>query len=43
MEEAMSLQTLQGDCRDTLKQIPDGTVQMCVTSPPYLTRFRIVV
>ena len=31
----MSLQTLQGDCRDTLATIPTGTVQMCVTSPPY--------
>jgi DNA modification methylase len=27
--------TLQGDCRDTLKTIPSGTVQCCVTSPPY--------
>ena len=26
---------LHGDCRETLRQIPDGTVQMCVTSPPY--------
>jgi DNA modification methylase len=26
---------LLGDCRETLKQIPDGTVQCCVTSPPY--------
>jgi len=33
--DAVSLQTLQGDCRDTLKQIPDGTVQCCVTSIPY--------
>jgi site-specific DNA-methyltransferase (cytosine-N4-specific) len=35
MGGTMSLQTLQGDCRDTLKSIPAGTVQMCVTSPPY--------
>jgi DNA modification methylase len=27
--------TLQGDCRDTLKTIPSGTIQCCVTSPPY--------
>jgi DNA modification methylase len=33
--DAVSLQTLQGDCRDTLATIPTGTVQMCVTSPPY--------
>ena len=26
---------LLGDCRETLKTIPDGTVQCCVTSPPY--------
>ena len=26
---------LYGDCRETLKQIDSGTVQMCVTSPPY--------
>lgn len=26
---------LQGDCRDTLKTIPTGTVHCCVTSPPY--------
>ena len=29
------LQILTGDCRETLKTIPDGTVQCCVTSPPY--------
>ncbi len=26
---------LVGDCRKLLQQIPDGTLQMCVTSPPY--------
>jgi DNA modification methylase len=26
---------LLGDCRETLRAIPDGTVQTCVTSPPY--------
>ena len=31
----MSVTILHGDCRDTLKQIPDGTVHCCVTSPPY--------
>jgi DNA modification methylase len=29
------IQVLHGDCRDTLKTIPAGTVQCCVTSPPY--------
>jgi len=32
---ADSLTVLQGDCRETLKQIPDGSCQMAVTSPPY--------
>ena len=27
--------TLVGDCRETLKQIPDNFVQTCITSPPY--------
>jgi DNA modification methylase len=31
----MSIQVLHGDVRETLRQIPSGTVQMCVTSPPY--------
>lgn len=26
---------LQGDCRDVLKTLPSGSVQCCVTSPPY--------
>ena len=25
----------QGDCLDVLRGIPDGSVQCCVTSPPY--------
>lgn len=29
------IRILTGDCRETLKTIPDGTVQCCVTSPPY--------
>jgi len=29
------MKILQGDCREKLKEIPDGTVQCCVTSPPY--------
>jgi DNA modification methylase len=32
----MSIRILTGDCRDVLKQIPDRTVQMVCTSPPYL-------
>lgn len=30
-----TLNILQGDCRETLKAIPDGTFHMAVTSPPY--------
>ena len=29
------LQILTGDCRETLKTLPDASVQCCVTSPPY--------
>ena len=28
-------QVFIGDCRETLKDVPDKSVQMCVTSPPY--------
>lgn len=27
--------TICGDCLDILKELPDGIVQICVTSPPY--------
>ena len=29
------LQILIGDCRDQMRSIPDGSVNTCVTSPPY--------
>lgn len=31
----MTVRILTGDCRDVLKTLPDGSVQCCVTSPPY--------
>ena len=31
----MSWELLQGDVLDKLAEIEDGTVQCCVTSPPY--------
>ena len=31
----MSVEILQGDCRDILKTMPDQSVNCCVTSPPY--------
>ncbi len=31
----MSVRILVGDCRARLADIPDGSVQTCVTSPPY--------
>ena len=31
----MTVTILQGDCRDILPTLPDASVQMCVTSPPY--------
>jgi DNA modification methylase len=24
-----------GDCRELLRELPDGCVQTCITSPPY--------
>lgn len=33
MVERLSI--LQGDCRETLKTLPNASVQCCVTSPPY--------
>jgi DNA modification methylase len=31
----MTVRILHGDCRDTLKTLPDASVHACVTSPPY--------
>lgn len=31
----MTVKILLGDCRDTLKTLPDQSVHTCVTSPPY--------
>jgi DNA modification methylase len=31
----MTAKVLQGDCRETLKTLPDSSVNCCVTSPPY--------
>jgi DNA modification methylase len=31
----VSVRILIGDCRDTLRDLPDGCVQTVVTSPPY--------
>lgn len=31
----MSVDIIVGDCRQTLKALPDESVQCCVTSPPY--------
>jgi DNA modification methylase len=31
----MSVQIIQGDCREALKTLPGASVQCCVTSPPY--------
>lgn len=32
----MTVRVLAGDCRDLLPTLPAGSVQACVTSPPYL-------
>jgi len=31
----MSIEILEGNCLDTLKQLPDECVNTCITSPPY--------
>jgi DNA modification methylase len=31
----VSVEILHGDCRETLKTLPEGSVHCCVTSPPY--------
>jgi len=31
----MNIEILQGDCVNKLKELPDASVQCCVTSPPY--------
>jgi len=31
----MTIRIIQGDCRDVLKTLLDGSVHCCVTSPPY--------
>jgi len=31
----MTVELLLGDCLETLKTLPDCSVQTCVTSPPY--------
>jgi site-specific DNA-methyltransferase (adenine-specific) len=31
----MNVEILHGDCRQTLKTLPEGSVNCCVTSPPY--------
>ncbi len=33
----MSVQVLQGDCREQLTMLPAGSVQTCVMSPPYFS------
>lgn len=31
----MTIRTLIGDCKQTLKSLPDKSVHVCITSPPY--------
>lgn len=35
LKNKFMLTVLAGDCRSTLNQVPSGSVQCCVTSPPY--------
>src|SRR5215213_5180834 len=32
----MTVRLLVGDCRDKLRELPDNSVHVCVTSPPYM-------
>jgi DNA modification methylase len=34
----MTVKILTGDCRDVLKTLPDRSIQLCVTSPPYFNQ-----
>lgn len=36
----MTVRIIEGDVRDGLAQLPDQSIQCCVTSPPYYGRFR---
>lgn len=31
----MAVRIINADCREALREMPDGSVQMCCTSPPY--------
>lgn len=35
MQTVVNMRILCGDAREKLKELPDESVQMCVTSPPY--------
>jgi len=35
MGECMEINLMQGDCLERMKEIPDGSVDLTVTSPPY--------
>lgn len=37
----MSIQLFQGDCLEVMKDIPDGSVDLVITSPPYNMNLRI--
>ena len=35
--ESGDVQLYLGDCLEVMRELPDNSVQCCVTSPPYLT------
>lgn len=35
------IQLMQGDCLERMKEIPDGSVDLVLTSPPYNMNLRI--
>lgn len=38
----MTVRIIVGDCRQRLRELPDRSVNCCVTSPPYFGLFATV-
>ena len=36
----MSINLMQGDCLELMKDIPDGSVDLILTDPPYLINYK---
>lgn len=40
VQDNVSNQVFCGDCRETMRRFPDGSVDLVVTDPPYLVNYR---